>query len=141
MDAVIVTTKEQLEDAYTVRRTVFIEEQGVPEEIEIDSHEKDSIHFVVYDGDLAVGAGRLRFVDGYGKAERVCVMKEYRKKGVGYLLMKKMEEKALGEGKHELKLNAQTHAEAFYNRIGYETVSDLFYDAGIPHVAMKKELN
>ncbi|MDQ0253913.1 putative GNAT family N-acyltransferase [Evansella vedderi] len=134
------TTEEELKDAYNVRRKVFIEEQQVPEEIEVDEHEAESIHFVAYDNGEAVGAGRLRVFEDYGKAERVCVLASHRKKGVGELIMSKMEERAQAEGKPVLKLNAQTHAEPFYKKIGYVTSSDLFYDAGIPHVAMKKEL-
>ncbi|ADU30955.1 GNAT family N-acetyltransferase [Evansella cellulosilytica] len=141
MDVRVVETEQEMKDAYAVRRTVFIEEQGVPEEMEIDAHEDEAVHFVAYnDKGAPVGAGRMRLFDDYGKAERICVVRSYRKKGVGDHLMKKLEEVALAKGKNELKLNAQTHAEQFYDRIGYETTSDTFYEAGIPHVTMRKQL-
>ncbi|MDG5789520.1 GNAT family N-acetyltransferase [Evansella sp. AB-P1] len=141
MEVKVVTTEEELRDAHAVRRVVFIEEQQVPEEIELDEHEGEATHFVVYDEDqLPIGAGRLRLFDDYGKAERVCVLKEHRGLGVGERLMEAIEGKTKDAGLGLVKLNAQTHAEAFYKRIGYETVSDVFYDAGIAHVAMRKEV-
>ncbi len=133
----VVTSEEEMNDAYSVRRKVFIEEQQVPEEIEIDEREKEATHFIVYDNHTPVGAGRLRYDGDYAKVERVCVIKSLRKKGVGEQLMAKMESTAK-EHVSQIKLNAQTHAEPFYLKLGYETVSDVFYDAGIAHVTMTK---
>jgi predicted GNAT family N-acyltransferase len=136
-----VSTKEQLEDAYTVRRTVFVHEQQVPEEEEIDQFEDDSIHVVLYDNKEPVGAGRVRVLDGIGKLERICVLSTSRQKGAGKLIVDKLEDVATAQGVSKLKLNAQTHAIPFYERLGYETVSDVFMDAGIPHVTMIKQTN
>ncbi|MDQ0230656.1 GNAT family N-acetyltransferase [Metabacillus malikii] len=134
-----VTTKEQLEDAFTVRRTVFVDEQQVPEEEEIDQFEDEATHIVLYDENIPVGAARIRVIDGIGKLERICVLSSARNKGAGKLLVNKLEEIALAEGVSKFKLNAQTHAIPFYERLGYETVSDVFLDAGIPHVTMVKQ--
>jgi predicted GNAT family N-acyltransferase len=136
-----VTTKDQLEDAYSVRRTVFVDEQQVPEEEEIDQFEDESTHIVLYDNEVPVGAARLRVLDGIGKLERICVLSSSRKNGAGKLLVNKLEEIAIEQGVSKLKLNAQTHAIPFYERLGYETVSDVFMDAGIPHVTMIKHAN
>jgi predicted GNAT family N-acyltransferase len=136
-----VSTKEQLEDAYTVRRTVFVHEQQVPEEEEIDQFEDDSTHVVLYDNKEPVGAGRVRVLDGIGKLERICVLSTSRQKGAGKLIVDKLEDVATAQGVRKLKLNAQTHAIPFYERLGYETVSDVFMDAGIPHVTMIKQTN
>lgn len=136
-----VTTKDQLEDAYSVRRTVFVDEQQVPEEEEIDQFEDDATHIVLYDNEEPVGAARLRVLDGIGKLERICVLSSSRKNGAGKLLVNKLEEIAIEQGVSKLKLNAQTHAIPFYERLGYETVSDVFMDAGIPHVTMIKHAN
>ncbi|UTR11049.1 GNAT family N-acetyltransferase [Evansella sp. LMS18] len=140
MEVRLVTTEQELKDAYEVRKIVFVEEQNVPLEAEMDSHEKDSLHFVVYDEGENIGAGRFRILEGFGKVERICVHPSHRKKGVGEKLMRKIEETAKENGIAEIKLNAQTHAEAFYKKIGYTTHSDVFMDAGIPHVAMKKQI-
>ncbi|SDY79583.1 Predicted N-acyltransferase, GNAT family [Evansella caseinilytica] len=141
IDIRVAQSPQEMEDVYHVRRTVFIKEQQVPEEIEIDEHEFDAMHFVAYDGPAPVGAGRLRLYKEFGKAERICVIGSHRKQGVGEGLMLKMEEMAFTFGIKEIKLNAQTQAEGFYKRIGYETCSDIFYEAGISHIAMKKALS
>ncbi|WLR51627.1 GNAT family N-acetyltransferase [Bacillus tianshenii] len=136
-----VTTKKQLEDAYYVRTEVFVNEQNVPEEEEIDQFEEEADHFVLYDADKPVGAGRCRVVDNMLKVERICVMASHRSKGAGSLIMKACEEVATEKGIKALKLNAQTQAQPFYERLGYEcTSTETFLDAGIPHVTMKKAL-
>lgn len=135
----IADSKRDLDAVYAIRRRVFIEEQRVPESIEIDELEKLSIHFLATCDDIPCGAGRLRFSDNQGKAERVCVLKEKRNQGIGAIIMKKMEEITKEKGYPSLILNAQTHAEPFYHQIGYETISDVFLDAGIDHVTMEKK--
>lgn len=137
----VVSNEQEMNDAYTVRAEVFIKEQQVPEEEEMDQFESASTHFVIYDDSLPIGAGRFRNVDGYGKIERICVIKPYRKKGAGKKIMDTIEEEAAKQGFTKLKLNAQTHAEVFYKNLGYETISDIFMDAGIPHVTMIKNIN
>jgi predicted GNAT family N-acyltransferase len=137
----LVTTKEQLEDAYSVRRTVFVHEQHVPLEEEIDQFEDEATHVVLYDdNEEPIGAARVRVLDGIGKLERICVLSTARKKGAGKLIVNKLEEIATAQGVSKLKLNAQTHAIPFYERLDYETISDVFLDAGIPHVTMVKEV-
>ncbi|MDE3838257.1 GNAT family N-acetyltransferase [Bacillus methanolicus] len=140
MNVKVVKTDKELEDAFSVRRTVFIDEQNVPEEEEIDQFESSSTHFVAYENGQPIGAGRFREVDGYGKVERICVLKEYRKSGAGKAIMETMESFAKEKGFSTLKLNAQTHAIPFYSRLNYEVISDEFLDAGIPHKTMKKSL-
>ncbi|MGG5253224.1 GNAT family N-acetyltransferase [Neobacillus sp. SM06] len=140
MTVTIVSNKKQLEDAFFVRKTVFVEEQNVPVEEEIDQYEDDSHHFVLYKGEAPIAAGRFRIVDGYGKVERICVLKEARGTGAGKEIMNRIENFASEKGLEKLKLNAQTHAIHFYERLGYEVVSDEFMDAGIPHKTMIKRL-
>ena len=141
MKAVIVKTDKQLEDAFYVRKTVFVEEQHVPMEEELDEFEQDSIHIVLYDEEQTpIGAGRYRSFEEYGKVERICILKTSRKGGAGKAVMNKIEEYALSQGAPALKLNAQTHAIPFYNKLGYEVISEEFMDAGIPHRTMLKKL-
>ncbi|WP_453990396.1 GNAT family N-acetyltransferase [Bacillus nitroreducens] len=140
MEARIVTDNKELDDAFTVRKVVFVDEQKVPLEEEIDQFEDEATHIVLYDDNEPVGAGRFRVLDGYGKVERICVLASHRKKGAGNIIMHKMEEIAKERGISKLKLNAQTQAENFYKKLGYETVSGIFMDAGIPHVTMIKEM-
>jgi predicted GNAT family N-acyltransferase len=134
-------TKKELDDAYFVRMTVFVEEQKVPEEEELDTFDETSIHFVGYTDGRPAAASRLRFVDEYGKLERICILKEHRGKHYGKQLMNVMEEAVKENGYDKAKLNAQTHAVGFYEGAGYKVISEEFMDAGIPHVTMVKELN
>lgn len=136
----IVATDAEKNQAFKVRNIVFVEEQKVDPRIEMDEYDKDAIHFIGYLDSEPIAASRLRWVDDYGKLERICVKKELRGKAYGAKMIDAMEEEILENGYTKAKLNAQTHAENFYKRLGYETVSDEFFDAGIPHVTMVKIL-
>ncbi|HIV75814.1 MAG TPA: GNAT family N-acetyltransferase [Candidatus Pseudogracilibacillus intestinigallinarum] len=141
MEIFIVQNEQQLQDAYTIRKKVFVEEQNVPLSIELDEHDEHATHFICYDSsNKPVGASRLRFIDNYGKLERICVDKGLRGKSIGKKIIEIMEVEIIHQGYHEAVLNAQTHATTFYEKLGYEVISDEFIDAGIPHVTMKKTL-
>lgn len=135
-----VKTEQELQDAYKVRFEVFVEEQGVPEDLEIDDLEKEALHFIGYENEKPAVASRMRFINDYAKMERICVIKVQRGKGFGRDILLFMEEAAKQKGMKKSKLNAQTQAEAFYQSLGYVTISGEFMDAGIPHVTMTKSL-
>lgn len=137
----VVKNEADRENAFAVRRKVFVEEQGVPLHLELDELDETATHFIAYDGDQPVAAGRLRETDPkIGKVERVCVLPEYRGKHVGNLMMNEMERYASEIGFEKIKLNAQAHAIPFYQKLNYEITSPEFMDAGIPHRAMEKHL-
>lgn len=140
MTVKMVETEEEMKKAYEIRRTVFIEEQNVPPEIEVDQYEDEAIHFICYDDEKVIGAGRLRFVGEHGKLERICVLKPYRGKSFGKKIIEAMEKEIVNNNYSKALLNAQTHAKEFYERIGYQVISDEFIEAGIPHVTMEKKL-
>ncbi len=131
-----------LEDAFDVRREVFIDEQDVAEDIEMDGKDDGALHVVLYDGDYPIATARTRFVDDEtAKFERVAVRAEYREKGLGRAVMDAIEEVAREDGATHAVLHGQTSVEAFYHELGYETTSDeVFYEADIPHVQMEKPL-
>lgn len=139
MEAVIVKNQQQLEDAFFVRKEVFIKEQHVSPEEEMDHLDQESSHLVIYDEKEPIGAGRLRLVDGYGKLERICVLKSHRSLGIGNLIIQALEEAAAKQGAVQFMLNAQTQAVPFYEKHGYKVVSEEFLDANIPHVKMVKK--
>ncbi|BET17147.1 GNAT family N-acetyltransferase [Bacillus velezensis] len=140
MESIIVKTEKQLNDAFFVRKEVFVKEQYVPEEEEIDQFEDTSEHIVIYDGGQPVGAGRWRLKDGHGKLERICVMKSHRSLGVGAIIMQALEKAAAAKGAGSFILHAQTQAVPFYEKQGYRVTSgEEFLDAGIPHLEMIKE--
>lgn len=140
MNIIKVSTKDELKEAFDIRKIVFVEEQNVPEEEEIDQFEDEAQHFVLYDDYDAIGAGRFRVVEGKGKVERICVLPPYRGKGAGKVIMDAIERYAEEQGIKRLKLNAQTHAIPFYEKLQYEIVSNEFLDAGIPHKTMEKSI-
>lgn len=139
MIAKVVETKKEKEEAFFIRETVFVNEQNVARDLEYDEFENEAIHFIAYDETMPIGAGRLRFVDGFAKVERLCILKEYRGKKIGSLLMKTIEIEGNKQGYKHFKLNAQVQAIPFYEKLGYHNVSkETFLDAGIPHVEMRK---
>ncbi|MBM7601607.1 putative GNAT family N-acyltransferase [Virgibacillus halotolerans] len=140
MNIKTVKSKEELAQAYHVRMVVFVEEQKVPAEEELDEYDKTSTHFIGYEGNEVIATSRLRFADDYGKLERICILKDHRGKSHGSHMIEAMEAAITEKGYTKAKLNAQTHAIAFYKRLGYEVVSGEFMDAGIPHVTMIKQL-
>ena len=140
MQVKVVRSKNELDDAFQVRHSVFVEEQKVPAELEIDDNENFAVHFVAYDNQVPVAAGRYRAVDGKAKVERICVLGHYRQTGLGQMLMEKIEDHAKKNDLIETKLNAQITAVGFYEKLGYQTISEEFMDAGIPHVTMIKQL-
>ncbi|MFC4436539.1 MULTISPECIES: GNAT family N-acetyltransferase [Natrialbaceae] len=138
----VAESEDEREDAFTVRHEVFVEEQGVDEELEYDEHDPDAVHFAAYDGDESVGAARLRELeDGIAKVERVAVLESRRGEGIGRDLMAAVEKQARELGLEELKLHSQSHAAGFYRDLGYEQRGGEFEEAGIPHVKMRKRLN
>ncbi|MBT2573776.1 GNAT family N-acetyltransferase [Bacillus sp. ISL-51] len=140
METIIAHTEKQINDAFFVRKEVFVKEQQVPEEEEIDHLEDESEHIVIYDGSQPVGAGRWRLKDSYAKLERICVMKSHRSLGVGAIIMQALEKAAAARGASAFILNAQTRAVPFYEKQGYRVTSgEEFLDAGIPHLEMVKD--
>ncbi|PYF06507.1 putative GNAT family N-acyltransferase [Ureibacillus chungkukjangi] len=131
--------KTDLAFAFSVRKNVFVEEQGVPEHVELDEYDTSSYHFIVKDQDHPIGAARLRKLEEtIGKVERVCVLEQYRGKKIGLLIMEEIEKYAKQLGVTKLKLNAQSYAIPFYEKLHYTVTSPEFLDAGIPHRAMEK---
>lgn len=136
-----VVTPEQLREAFRVRMEVFVEEQGVAAEAEIDEHENSSIHVLALCNGVPAGAGRIRVVEETAKLERICVLKQSRTGGTGKAIMNKLEEIAREMGLKKAKLHAQTQAAGFYEKLGYASDSDVFMEEGIPHVRMIKALD
>ncbi|WP_027417554.1 GNAT family N-acetyltransferase [Aneurinibacillus terranovensis] len=134
-----------LKKALAVRRSVFIEEQNVPEELELDEHDvagTGTRHFIIAnENGEAVAAARLRPYDqGMGKVERVAVLAVHRGKGLGRKIMEAVEKAAREEKFTALKLNAQISAQPFYEELGYQPRGEHFIDAGIEHIAMIKTM-
>lgn len=137
----VVTSEEEKQLAFHVRMKVFVEEQGVPRHLELDEFDQEAIHFILHKDGEAIGAARMREIEpGFGKIERVCILKEYRGLNLGASIMKFIEKYAVEHNWKKLKLNAQVYAIPFYEKLGYTVTSPEFLDAYIPHRAMEKNV-
>ena len=127
-----------------LRHRVFVEEQGVPVELEQDEHDPTAVHAVVRGaGGQVLGTGRLVVEPGgQGRIGRMAVAGDARGRGVGAALLEVLEVAAADAGCHRVTLHAQLHAVGFYRRAGYDQEpGEPFDDAGILHVAMSKTLS
>jgi predicted GNAT family N-acyltransferase len=126
------------QDASAIRFEVFVDEQKVPAEIELDEMDALSLHAVAYDAaGVAIGTGRL-LPDGH--IGRMAVRKAGRGTGVGGAILSALMEKAQQRGHARVVLNAQTVAAPFYQRHGFAIDGAEFFEAGIAHVEMRREL-
>jgi len=122
-----------------VRDAVFVVEQGVPPEIERDGWDQRSDHVLALDREgRAVGTGRL-LPDGH--IGRMAVLPQWRGQGIGGRILASLIARAHARGMKRVVLNAQTHAVPFYARHGFAAFGDEFMEAGIPHVAMAREIS
>ena len=137
-----VTTLDEMNDALTVRRRVFIEEQNVPESLEIDAYDADpatspaALHVVAYVDGRCVATGRLLLdlhEGEYPHIGRVAVLRDERGKGYGRAVMLALQDLARGLGMPGITLAAQLHAIGFYETLGYVVRGDVFLDADIEH--------
>ncbi|MFC3900355.1 GNAT family N-acetyltransferase [Aliicoccus persicus] len=141
MDIITANTDELYEQCLDIRFKVFVDEQKVPKNEEVDQFEKECTHFLVKIDDEYVGTARFRAKsENTVKVERVAVHSAYRGRGIGFKLMEHMHEVAKINGYTYAVLGAQVHAVKFYESLGYEIDSDIFLDAGIEHYMMKKSL-
>ncbi|WP_420475016.1 GNAT family N-acetyltransferase [Noviherbaspirillum sp. ST9] len=128
----------QRKDAQAVRYEVFVEEQKVPLDMEWDEMDARCVHAVACDAEgQAVGTGRL-LPDGH--VGRMAVRQPARGKGIGALMLEALVEAARKRGDREVMLNAQTQAEPFYERNGFRREGEVFMEAGIPHIHMRRAL-
>ena len=121
-------------ELYAIRRAVFVDEQRVPEELEWDDADADCRHVLAYSPEgAAIGTGRL-LPDGH--IGRMAVLKAWRGRGVGSVILVFLIGLARDKGFRVLRLHAQTHALGFYEKYGFVATGDEFMEAGIPHRAM-----
>ncbi len=124
------------EAASSIRMKVFVKEQGIPVEIEMDDTDADCLHAVAVDlAGRFIGTARL-LPDGY--IGRMAVLPKYRGKGVGSALMLALLEASFQRGDQENMISAQTHAASFYARFGFEPEGDEYHEAGIAHISMRR---
>ena len=132
---------DEIARCLAIRRTVFIEEQGVDEALEVDGLDGDALHYLARLDEAAIATARVRLLDEavgrVAKVQRVAVLRDVRGTGAGAAIMRHlMDDVARAEGVSSFTLGSQESAVPFYQRLGYRIVGERFMDAGIPHRTM-----
>ena len=136
-----VEVTQDIDSCLMLRRKVFIEEQNVTEEEELDGLEDVATHLLASEEGRPLGSARLLTDGEIGKIGRVCVLIEARGKGIGAALIKAAVEQFRSRPEiKKVKLGAQTHALAFYEKLGFTAYGPEYLDANIPHRDMVMEL-
>jgi len=146
----IIDNSSRLEKAMEVRINVFVCEQGVPEEEEIDGYDfnpwdhNKAVHFLAELQGVSVGTARVILPDSQNNQitpliQRVAVLKQFRGNNYGHKIMEKVHDYIKNKNYKAAELSAQTYAIEFYEKLGYESYGDLYIDAGIEHIKMKIE--
>jgi predicted GNAT family N-acyltransferase len=125
---------------FSLRHEVFVREQAVPPELERDEFDATAIHLVALRGDQVIGTLRIVVKGCEARIGRMAVRAPDRNAGIGSRLMDHAGEVARTMGVAALVLHAQLGARSFYARLGYCEAGDMFEEAGIPHVIMRKSV-
>lgn len=140
----IARSKEERDKCLSIRVAVFVEEQKVPQELELDENDLTAAHFLATVSGVAAGTARLVDYLDHGsrvaKIGRVAVLPEYRRRRVGEAIMRAVLQTARELGYQEALLDSQTYVVPFYERLGFVAEGEEFLDAGIPHYRMRRKL-
>ena len=135
-----VSSDQQYAAVLSIREEVFVNEQGVPRDIEQDELDKCAVHVLALNDECAVGCGRIVFMDGYAKLGRIAVRKHMRHRGVGRRICEELINIARERNVKSLVLHAQISATEFYKTLGFKTAGAVFQEAGMDHVRMELDL-
>ena len=137
----LVASNRELAGSFEVRRQVFIEEQGIPKNLEFDGNDKEALHMVVKDGERVVGTARVLFLAGnQAKLERMAVLKPFRRRRIGRRIISFLNEELRSRRVQQVVLHAQREAVAFYRACGFRELGSPFLEAGIEHIQMQRNL-
>ena len=137
----VVQGQVEMDAAIAIRFRVFVDEQGVPPEEEQDALDASALHVIALAKGTPIGTGRLvHAAPGDGQIGRMAVDRHWRRQGVGSMILGYLEEEARRLGIRQAVLHAQTYVKAFYSAHGYREEGEVFMDAGIEHVLMRKKL-
>ena len=140
LEVIIAKTSAERETCFEIRKAVFVAEQAVPLELELDEYDASAIHFLMRDSETQkpLATARLLNKSGLAKIGRVAVLRELRGQGFGMALMQAVLDEARRLGFTESILDSQTYAVPFYERLGFVAEGEEFDDAGIAHLLMRK---
>jgi predicted GNAT family N-acyltransferase len=129
-------TEAELARAYSIRLRVFVKEQGVPREIELDDDDRWATHFLAFVGPRAIGTARVVLDHDTAKIGRMAVLKSYRRRGVGAKLLTRAIAAARQKKARKIYLHAQVAVSRFYRSLNFYSVGPVFDEAGIAHRKM-----
>ncbi len=137
----LVETEEEMEAAIGVRFRVFVAEQQVPVEEELDEFDATATHAIAIHQGQVVGTGRVLYgnEDTAARIGRMAVDAQWRRQGIGGRILKFLEEEATAQGVDTYVLNAQEYVKEFYAARGYVQQGGTFMEVDIPHVVMRKQ--
>jgi len=136
----VATTPEDVLKVMVVRGIVFIEEQQVDWEGEIDEFEDTAVHFLGEADGQPVAAGRLRFLaDDHAKIERIAVRPAWRGRGYAKDIVQFVLDHAAAHGARRYLMHSQVHLQKFYEDFGFRRRGDIFVECGIDHITMVRE--
>jgi len=119
----VTTTSEEVAAAQRIRRQVFVDEQGIPAQLDADGLDESAFHALCCYGDEVVATGRLVVLNSNGGVlARIAVLRDYRGRGIGRLIVAELEAVASRLGIQELTLHPHKHLERFYGNLGYKRV-------------------
>ena len=136
-----VNNKDDLEKVIEIRKNVFIKEQNVPLDIEIDGLDSEAEHFIVYLDDEPIGCARIRTNKNSAKLERISIIKQHRGKGFGKKLTKFLIDYCRKKNFNEIFLHSQTNVTKFYEKIGFKVRGEPFFEADIEHMEMYLDIS
>ena len=141
LDIRFIQNSKDMLSCLELRRTVFIEEQNVPENEEVDGDDPACEHILLTISDIPVGAARLKYYDDFVKVQRVCVLKNYRGQGIGSniinFIIRHVEKNDI---RSSVRLGSQIHALEFYKGLGFIEFGEEYLDAGILHKDMEYQI-
>ena len=131
-----IENKDERDKTISIRKTVFVQEQEVPLELEIDGLDPEAEHFIAYLDGEPIGCARVRTKNNFAKLERIAIIKKHREKGYGKELAKFLIDYCKKRGFDNIYLHSQIDIVGFYKKCGFKTRGETFLEADIKHIEM-----
>ena len=131
-----IENKDERDKTISIRKTVFVQEQEVPLELEIDGLDPEAEHFIAYLDGEPIGCARVRTKNNFAKLERIAIIKKHREKGYGKELAKFLIDYCKKRGFDNIYLHSQIDVVGFYKKCGFKTRGETFLEADIKHIEM-----
>ncbi len=132
----VAETNKDVKACMEIRHEVFVIGQDVPDDREIDGLDNESKHVLAMKDGKPIGCGRIRYIDGHAKLERIAVLDECRKHGIGKKIVLFMIEYCKEKKVDEIIIHSQCYVQGFYEKLGFKPRGNIFMDADIEHIEM-----